>query len=476
VTSEAGSTGDEFRHRGYALVDWVADYLERVEELSVHSRASPGQLRASLPDHPPEQPESFEAVLADLDELVVPGLTHWQSPSFFGYFPANNSPPSILAELVSAGLGVQGMSWATSPAATELETHVLDWLAELLALPEHFFSDGPGGGVLHDSTSTATLTALVAARDRATDGETKTAGVDRTLTLYASAQAHSSVEKAARIAGLGSDQLRTIAVDSAYAMEPEALEAAISADVEAGATPCAVVATAGTTSSLAFDPLEPIGEICDRYGVWLHVDAALTGTAAVCPELRFVHRGLEAADSYCVNPHKWMLTNFDATAFYVADAAALTAALAITPEYLRTAPGDAGTVTDYRDWQLPLGRRFRALKLWFVLRWYGAEGIREHVRRHVALAAELAAWVRTDDRFELAAPVALSLVSFRHVNGDAATQALLDRVNDSGEALLTHTRLDGRLVARVAIGARLTERRHVVELWRLLAELADPLS
>jgi aromatic-L-amino-acid decarboxylase len=466
-------TPDEFRRYGREVVDWVAGYLERVERFPVLSQAAPGEIRAALPADPPEDGEPFDAILADVDRVILPGITHWQSPNFYAYFPGNASGPAMLGELLSAGLGVQGMLWATSPACTELESHVLDWLATLLSLPGRFRSGGPGGGVIQDTASSATLCALLAARERATDGAGNRAGIDRRLAVYGSTQAHSSVEKAAGIAGVGRSNLRTIPVDDGFAMRPEALDHAIAADRAAGITPVMVVATVGTTSSAAVDPVPAIGEICRRHGVWLHVDAALAGNAAVCPELRWVHQGLELADSYCVNPHKWLLTNFDCDAFYVADRAALLRALSVLPEYLRNPATESGGVIDYRDWQIPLGRRFRALKLWCVIRWYGAAGLRRHVRHHVDLARHFADLVAGDPRFELAAPVRLNLVCFRLRAGDDASRRLLESLNASGALYLTHTRLADRYVLRFAIGSPLTERRHVDRAWEAIRGAVD---
>lgn len=448
---------EEFRRAGYATVDWVASYLERVGDLPVLSRVAPGAVREALPPSPPERGEPYDAVLADLDGVVVPGLTHWQSPGFHAFFPCNGSGPAILGELVSAGLGIQGMLWATSPAATELETHVLDWLAELLGLPEHF----RGNGVIQDSASSATLCALLAARHRA--------GVPyERITGYTSSQAHSSVEKAWRIAGLDPANLRVVDVDAAYAMRPDVLRTLADADRAAGLVPAYVVATRGTTSSLSFDDIGAAREAVPE--AWLHVDAAMAGSAAVCEEYRWVHEGLEHADSYCVNPHKWLFTSFDCDAFYVRDSRALVDALSVTPEYLRNAATESGGVIDYRDWQIPLGRRFRALKLWFVIRHYGAEGLRHHVREHVRLAHELAGWVAREPRLVLVTDARLNLVCFRDVRGDDATQALLDALNATGEVYLTHTRLDGALTIRACIGATQTRREHVHRLRALIAE------
>ena len=463
-------TPEEFRRHGREVVDWVADYMERVESLPVLSRASPGDVRAGLPPHPPEHPEPFAAVLRDVDDVVLPGVTHWQSPGWFGYFPANASGPSVLGDLLSAGLGVQGMLWATSPAATELETHVLDWLAELLDLPAAFRSDGPGGGVVQDSASSSSLVALLAARERATGGASNRDGAGRgELVAYTSSQAHSSIEKAVRVAGLGSSNLRVVDVDPrTLAMDPGALAAAVEADVRTGRRPFFVAATVGTTGTGALDPLHEIAAVARQHGLWLHVDAAMHGAAALCPELRWVQDGVELADSYVVDAHKWLFTNFDCSAFWVADRAALTSALSIVPEYLRNAASESGDVIDYRDWMVPLGRRFRSLKLWFVLRWYGAEGLRHHVRRHVQLAQELVAWVDAHPRLERVAPAPLNLVCLAHVDGDDATQRLLDAVNASGEAFVTHTKVGGRLVVRVSVGATWTEQRHVDRLRELL--------
>jgi aromatic-L-amino-acid/L-tryptophan decarboxylase len=456
-------TPEEFRVHGHALVDWIAGYLEGIEDQPVAAAVAPGDVRGALPAHPPRTADSFEAVMADVDRVIVPGLTSWQHPSFFAYFPSNTSYASILGELLSAGLGVNGMLWATSPAATELETLMLDWMGELLALPECFRSAGPGGGVIQGTASEATLCAILAARQRAGDGE---------LVAYSTAQAHSSVEKGLRIAGIDVDHLRHVEVDDTFAMRPDALAQDIQADRAAGRLPFLVVATRGTTSSMAFDPVAAIGPICRAEGLWLHVDAAMAGIAALCPELRWVNDGLELADSYCTNPHKWMGVNFDCDLMWVADRAPLLAALSILPEYLRTAAADAGAVIDYRDWQVPLGRRFRALKLWFVLRLDGIEPVRTMIRHHLALTDGLVQRVAADRRFVLAAPPALNLVCLRHAAGDEATDQLVAVVNRTGAALLTRTVLDGRSVLRVCIGNRTTEGRHVEALWQLLSDLA----
>ncbi len=469
-------TPDEFRAWGREMVDFVASYMERVEGLPVQSRVAPGEVRAALPAHAPETPERLESLVADLERVILPGLTHWQSPNFYAYFPSNTSGPSILADLLCAGLGVQGMLWSTAPACTEVETLVLDWLVDLLALPEGFRSTSSGGGVIQDSASSATLCALLAARERATDWGVNSRGVSPGLVVYASDQAHSSVEKAVRVAGLGSAALRLVASDATFALRVDDLAARVAADVAAGLTPAFVSATLGTTSSNAFDPLPAIAALCREHGMWLHVDAAMSGTAAVCPEFRHLQDGLELADSYCFNPHKWMFTGFDCDCFWVRDRSCLVRTLSVLPEYLRNQATASGKVVDYRDWQLPLGRRFRALKLWLVLRWYGAEGLRWHVRRHVALAHELAAWVETDPDFELVAPVPLNLVCFRHRGDDELNQRLLDRLNQSGALFLSHTRLAGRLVLRLCVGQSHTEERHVRAAWELIRREAAAVA
>ena len=477
MTESAHMSGEAFRKHAHELIDWIIDYQEkRVDQLPVLSQAAPSDILKQLPVDPPESGEPFEAMMADVDRIILPGITHWQSPNFYAFFPANTSYPAILGELLSAGLGVQGMLWATSPACTELETRVMDWLSSMLGLPGRFRSTSSGGGVIQDSASSASLCAMLAARERITEGVSNRVGIERPLVAYTSSHAHSSVEKAAGIAGIGRKNLRLIDADETFAMRVDRLEEAIRRDKAEGRMPFFVSATVGTTSSNGIDPVPEIGELCRREGLWLHVDAAMSGTAALCPEFRFIHEGVEFADSYCVNPHKWMFTNFDCDAFFVADRGALIRALSILPEYLRNQATESGAVIDYRDWQVPLGRRFRALKLWFVIRHYGVEGLRLHVRRHVELAQRFRSWVEADPSFELAAPAPLNLVCFRHRGGDDVNRQLLDRLNQGGDLYLTHTVLDGKVTLRLCVGQTRTEDQHVEAAWERIRDLGRTLS
>lgn len=457
-------TPDEFRTAGKALIDWIADYWERVEDLPVQSDVAPGDIRAKLPEFAPESPESWDAIVADLDEIIVPGLTNWQSPNWFAFFPGNVSEPSVLGELLSAGLGQQGMNWATSPVATELESHVLDWMVDLLGLPQGWKTSGPGGGVIQTTASDSTHAAIVAARERAQ-------GSLETMTVYTSSQAHSSVEKGAKLAGIS--RVRLIEADDELAMDPAALERAIEADIAAGLQPMFVCSTVGTTGTTAVDPVRRVGEIAQRHNLWHHVDAAYAGSVMICPEFRHHQDGLELADSYVVNPHKWMFTNLDCSLLYVADKRPLVDVMSIMPPYLRNKATDSGDVIDYRDYHVALGRRFRALKLWFVLRTYGAEGIREVFREHVRLATVIAAKIDADPRFELLAPHPFGLVTFRHVAGAAETRQLAEAVNDTGRAHWTVSELDGVPYIRIAVGQTKTEERHVTALWDLIDKLAS---
>lgn len=475
---------------GRAALAWIADYLRTLESRPVRPATKPGDVRTALPAHAPEAGAGdalWSALAADLDTLIAPHLTHWQHPGFFAYFPCNASVPAIVGDLLSAGLNVNGMLWATSPAATELEQRVLDWCAELFGLPEAFRWFDPsgtptsGGGVIQGTASEATLIALLAARHRA-----RAQGIaDDAMTFYTSAEAHSSVVKAAMIAGHARDaddhrRLRLIATGPASAIDPTALAGAVTTDRAAGLHPTYIALTAGTTGLGAFDDVAAVVHELAAAGIsetdrpWLHLDAAWAGVAAVCDEHRSVLAGATHADSLCINPHKWLLTNFDCDLFFTRLRAHVEGALSITPEYLRQPSGtDAPDIADLRDWQIPLGRRMRALKLWLVLRYYGAEGVRTHIRNHVTWATQLAERIEADPRFELVVPRSLSLVCLRATAGDDATRRLIDAVNARGRVFVSHTKAPagipgtpaGAMVIRIAIGATLTEARHVDMLW-----------
>ena len=466
-------TPDEFRTHAHALVDWMADYMRDVGSRRVVPDVAPGDVRKRLPGSPPEAPEAFEAIMRDFGAVVMPGMTHWNHPGWFGYFPANNSPPSILAEMLTSTIGAQCMSWQTSPAATELEQVTMEWLRQMLGLPDTFT------GVIQDTSSTATFVALLTARERASGGDTGLRGMAALpvpMAVYTSTEAHSSVPKGVKLAGYGLENLRHIPVDDAFAMRADELSAAIALDLAAGIRPVCVVATIGSTSSTAIDPLRAIGEICRRHDVWLHVDASYAGAAAILPERRAMLDGIELADSFVFNPHKWLLTNFDCSAYFVRDVPALLSTFRASPEFLRTAHDEE--VVNFRDWGIQLGRRFRALKLWFVIRTYGVDGLRDVLRRHIALAAEFRSWVEADHEFEVMAPSPFGLVCFRHrpigtADGDRLDQLnreLLARVNARGSVFLTHTTLAGRFAIRMAIGQWQTTRGDVERAWELIRE------
>ena len=464
-------TPDEFRTAGHSMVDRIAAYLDSVGEQRIVPDIAPGDVYAALPPTAPAATTDVDTLMADIDRVIIPNLSHWQHPGWFAYFPANTSYASILAELLSAGLGVQGMSWVTSPAATEVETLMCDWMLDLLDLPRSFRSDtATGGGVIQGSASEATLVAVLAARWRATQGAVNDTGDTSRLVAYRTAQAHSSIDKGLRIAGIGERRIRTVAHDADLAMDPADLARQMTADVDAGLQPFFVCSTHGTTSTLAMDPTAAIADAIDSLGdpgtprIWVHVDAAMAGIAALDPDQRWVNDGVDRADSYCTNPHKWMGVNFDCTLFWTVDRHAMLGALSILPAYRRSVAADSGAI-DYRDWQIPLGRRFRALKLLFVLRLDGVEPIIEMLRHHLRLADDLAARVEADPRLEIATPPRLGLVCLRHIDGDAATDALIDAVNASGRHLVTRTEVDGGSILRVSIGARTTAAEHVDALW-----------
>ncbi len=457
---------DAFRETGHQLIDWIADYLGGLESRPVVEATSPGDVRAKLPDRAPEQGKALSGLLADLDEVVVPGISHWQHPNWFAYFPAMSSPPAILGELAAAGLGVQGMLWSTSPAVTEVESHVLDWLVDLTGVPQDWKTTGPGGGVLQMSASDSTHTALVVAREvcRKRTG----AGAEQ-MVVYTSSQAHSSLEKGANVAGFG--HIRLLDVDQNFAVEPATLRSAIEDDLAAGLTPAFVCAAVGTTGTTAVDPVRAFGELASEFRLWFHVDAAYAGAAMLCDEFRHHQDGLELAHSYTFNAHKWLATNFDCSIFWVADRTPLIETMSIVPPYLRNAATDAGEVIDYRDWHVPLGRRFRALKLWWVLKAFGAEGLRAMIRRHVGYAKSLTRFVESDPRFELFAPTTFALVCFRHRDGDEATRALAASMNANG-VYVTPSEANGQAFIRVSIGSTWTEDRHVDQLQALIDRLA----
>ena len=467
----------EFRSHAHELVDWMADYLEHIEQRPVKPAVAPGDILGKLPSLPPVDPEDFHRIFGDFTEIILPGMTHWQHPSFFAYFPANSSPPSILAEMLTATMGAQCMSWATSPAATELEERVMEWLRGMIGLPDTFT------GVIEDTASTATLCALLSARERASAYRINADGFPAggRFTVYCSTEAHSSIEKGVKIAGLGKSSLRTIPVDATYAMNVDALERAIAADLKEGCTPLCVVAAIGTTGSTAIDPLRPIAEICRKHNLWLHVDAAYAGTALLLPEMRWMIDGIELVDSFVFNPHKWMFTNFDCSAYFVADQEALVKTFEILPEYLKTAEGTR--VRNYRDWGIQLGRRFRALKLWFVIRTYGVSGLQEMVRTHIELARSFAENVQETADFETLAPIPLATVCFRyHPVGiddesrlNSLNTALMDRLNAGGRLYLTHTKLGGRVALRLVVGQTQVAQRHVAEAWSLITSTARDL-
>jgi aromatic-L-amino-acid decarboxylase len=468
-------TPEEFRAAGHRLVDWIADYRACVDARPVMAHVEPGDVKKQLPARPPERPEPFDAILRDLDQIIVPGLSHWQHPRFFGYFPGNALLASVLGDYVSTGLGAIGLSWQASPALTELEEVVTDWMRAMLGLSSSW------SGVIQDTASTSTLIALICARERTTSYGLSRGGLQaepRPLTVYTSAHSHSSVDKAALLAGFGRANIRIVAHDAAFAMRPDALDAAIAADVRAGATPCAVVATAGSTTSTALDPIDAIARIAAEQALWLHVDAAMAGSAMILPECRWMWDGVERADSLVLNPHKWLGASFDCTLYYVRDAEHLMRVMSTNPSFLQSAAD--GRVKNLRDWGIPLGRRFRALKLWFLIREQGVSGLQARLRRDLENAQRLADQVRAAAGWRVLAPVPLQTLCVRHepdgLEGDALdrhTLAWVDRVNRSGAAYLTPAILDGRWMVRVSIGAEGTERSHVESLWRTMRTEAE---
>lgn len=468
-------TPEEFRTRGHALIDWIADYRRDVARHPVMARTAPGEIRAALPSEPPEQPESFDMIVRDLDRIIVPGLSHWQHPKFFGYFPCNGSLASVLGDFLSTGLGVLGLSWQSSPALTELEEVVCDWTRRMLGLDEGW------SGVIQDTASTCTLVALLSARERASGFARDRGGLQgepHPLIVYASEHAHSSVEKAALLAGIGRNNIRLVPCDHTYAMQPAALADLVELDRAAGRVPCAVVATTGTTATTAIDPIRGIAEVARAHGVWLHVDAAMAGSAMILPECRVLWDGIEGADSVVVNAHKWLGAAFDCSLYFVKDPAHLVRVMSTNPSFLQTAVDHE--VKNLRDWGLPLGRRFRALKLWCLIREQGVDGLRVRLRRDLENARWLSGVIRARAGWRVVAPVPLQTVCVEHrpagLSGEALDRHTLvwsDRLNRSGKAYVTPAKLEGRWMVRISIGAELTERRHVEELWADMQRVAE---
>lgn len=467
----------EFRKNAHSLVDWMADYLEKKEIHSVSPKVSPGEIAQKLPDHAPENPENFEDIFKDFEKVILPGMTHWQHPKFFGYFPANNSAPSILAEMLMATLGAQCMSWLTSPAATELETKVTEWLRKSMGLLPEWT------GVIQDTASTATLCALLTAREKYTQFSVNDRGIfpSSPLRVYCSTEAHSSVDKAVKVSGLGISNLVKIPVNADFSMNTHALKQAIQEDIEQGYIPMAVVSALGTTGSCALDSIEDIGKICAEFSVWHHIDAAYAGTALLLPECSDLIRGQEMADSFVFNPHKWMFTNFDCSIMFVKDPSALINTFAISPEYLKTSHDEE--VRNYRDWGIQLGRRFRALKLWFVIRTYGVSGIRAKLRNHLQLAKKVKNWMERHENIEIIAPNELNVICFRYVDKymkleqlNILNAAWMKAVNDTGEAFFTHTKLNETYVIRWVIAQTDVEERHLQEAWQLLMDKLNELK
>jgi len=460
-------TSDEFRRYAHQAVEWIAEYLENPARHPVLPAVRPGELTDALPRSGPEHGEPMERILGDFERLIVPAMTHWNHPGFFAYF-ANSAPPEgILGELLAAALNGNGMLWKTSPAVTELEQVVLRWLREWSGLPDDWF------GLIYDTASVASMHALAAARE-ASDPESRTRGNRGGLTVYTSEQSHSSIEKGAIALGFGQDHVRKIAVDDEFRMRPDALREAIERDVQAGLRPCCVCATVGTTSTTSVDPVPAIADICEQRGIWLHVDAAYAGSAALVPECRWAFAGCERADSFVTNPHKWLLTPMDCSIFYTRRPEVLRRAFSLVPEYLQTA-SDPRAV-NLMDYGVPLGRRFRALKLWFVLRSYGREGLAEMLRGHIRMAQELAGWVDADERFERAAPAPFSVVCFRYRGSDEANRRLLDRVNAAGEVFLSGTVLRGQFTLHLAVGNYQTRPEHVRRAWEIVTREASGLA
>lgn len=467
-------TNEEFRKHAHELVDWMADYMDKVEKYPVLPDVKPGEILNKLKKDPPQKGESFDEIFKDFKEQILPGMTHWESPNFMAYFPANKSYPSILGEMLMSTMGAQCMLWLTSPAAAELEEHVMNWMRDMLGLPKTYT------GVIQDTASTATLCALLSAREKYSNFKINERGFqNEQFTIYTSAQIHSSIDKAVKIAGFGELALRKVNVDESFAMKADELERTIKKDIEDGYQPMCVVSAIGTTSTTAIDPIREISEICKRFKLWHHVDAAYAGIALALPEMRWMSQGVEYADSFVTNPHKWMFTNFDCTAYFVKDPVTLVNTFSITPDYLKTSVD--GEVKNYRDWGVPLGRRFRSLKLWFVIREMGVEGIRNKLRKHIDLGKWLTEQVNEHSQFELLAPVVLNTVCFRF-NGnrikdlDQFNEKIMNAVNKTGKLFFTQTKLNGKYALRLSFGNTNLEAFHVENAWKLIQETASKLE
>ncbi len=464
---------EAFRKHAHELVDWMADYFENIEDYPVLPDVKPGDIFDQLPNSAPQKAESFDQIFKDFKEIIIPGMTHWESPNFMAYFPANKSKASVLGEMLMSTLGSQCMIWLTSPAAAELEEQMMNWLREMLGLDDSFT------GVIQDTASTATLCALLTAREKYSNYQVNEKGFrDEKFTIYASKEIHSSIDKDVKIAGFGLENLRKIKVDEHFAMKPDALEKQIQKDKANGYTPLCVISAIGTTSTTAIDPIASISSICQKHNIWHHVDAAYAGTALICPEMRWMAEGADLADSFVFNPHKWMFTNFDCTAYFVKDPASLVNTFSITPDYLKT--NVDGEVKNYRDWGVPLGRRFRALKLWFVIREMGIEGIQEKIRKHIALGKWLAKQVDEHPHFELLAPVPLNTVCFRYTKAetislDEANEEIMNAVNKTGKLFFTQTRINDVFTLRLAFGNTNLEAYHVENAWQLIQETAEQI-
>ncbi|MCB0281877.1 MAG: aminotransferase class I/II-fold pyridoxal phosphate-dependent enzyme [Calditrichaeota bacterium] len=466
-----------FKKEAHALVEWIADYYREIEKYPVKSQVKPKEIFNQLPVSPPQKSEAIPAIMEDFQKIIMPGITHWQSPNFFAYFPANSSYPSVLAEMLTAALGAQCMIWETSPAAAELEEKVMNWLKQMMGLPESWY------GVIQDTASSATLCAILSAREKATNYETNNNGFSQNnFRVYGSTQTHSSIDKAVKIAGIGKNNLIKVAVDENLALDPDALEKAIKTDLLNGKKPLCVIATIGTTGTTAIDPIKEIAAVCKKYDIWLHVDAAFAGTALILPEMHYMADGLDMVDSYVFNPHKWMFTNFDCSAYYVKDKETLIRTFEIMPEYLKTAVDSQ--VNNYRDWGIALGRRFRALKLWFVIRSFGVDGIRERIRNHIKMAQELVKKMKEHGSFEILAPVPLNVICFRFKPKNMSDENELNKLNENllkqlnagGKIYMTHTKIDGKYTIRMVIGQTYVQQKHVDVAWELIQETAKNLK